>query len=329
MRWALCICALACAACGRQAKDDEEAGGPGKPAVVDVKLDSLIAGQVEDALTATGRTDVLRKETVASPVAGKVLSIKVTEGASVKPGQVVATVRTKESESALEGAEGLLREAQGDAARREAQHAVDLAKATQTALALRAKLAGVVANRLVQEGEQVTENESLLTVLDLSSLDFQAEVPLSGIGRVKVGQPAMVTLQALPGEGLAARVAAILPQVQSTSQTLSIRLQFTREADLSRHLLKSDMAGDARIVFARRENALLAPKQAVLRSDEEGTYSIVTVGLDSVAHVVKVKPGAAQGERQEISGEGLVPGMKVVVQGQYGLADSTKVRPQP
>jgi RND family efflux transporter MFP subunit len=324
------LAGLSIVACGKHAKDEGEGGGDAKAPVVEVKLDSLISGAVEDVILATGRTDVLKRETVASPVAGKLLGLKVTEGQSVKAGQVVAVVRTKESESALEGAQAMSREARTAGEKQEAQRTLDLAEATQSTLSLRAKQGGTVASRLVQEGEQIAENESLLTILDLSTLDFQAEVPLSGIGRIKVGQAAKVNLQALPGTEFPARVDAVLPQVQTASQTLSIRLRFTeRAADGMRNLLKADMAGDVRIVLSSRPNSLLAPKAALLRDDENGAYSVLKVGADSIAHIVAVKLGAPQGDRQEISGDGLQPGVKVVVQGQHGLADSTKVAAVP
>ncbi len=322
------LCLLIPLGCSRHAKEAEEAAAAAP--IVEVKLDSLVSGPAEDALFATGRTDVLGKENVASPIAGKLLALKASEGASVKPGQVVALVRTKESESAVEGAQALLNGAGSDAERREAKRALDLALATQSTLSLRAKQGGVVASRLAQEGEQIVENQSLMLILDLSTLDFQAEVPLSGIERIRVGQSATVSLQALPGSVFSAQVQAILPQIQTASQTLSIRLRFTgRPGDGMRGVLKADMAGEARVILSTRPNSLLAPKTALLRSDEDGSYSLVTVGPDSLAHIVKVKPGSPQGERVEILGDGLRPGLRVVTQGQHGLADSTKVKPVP
>jgi multidrug efflux pump subunit AcrA (membrane-fusion protein) len=331
-------------ACGRNAKDDGEGRGGENAArpIVNVKLDSLVSGLAEDALLSTGRTDVLRRERISAPVAGKVLALKAAEGSTVKPGEVVAVIRTRESESALEGAQTLLREAHGDSEKGEAQRALNLAEATQTTLSLRAKMGGVVANLLVQEGEQVAESESLLTLLDLSTVGFRAEVPIAGIGRIRVGQEAYITLQGLPGTVFPARVAAILPQVQNASQSLSVRLRFTNAAAVSgsedggalgpgesRKLLKSDMAGEARIIFSKRSGALLAPRAALLRDDESGAYTMAMVGPDSVARIVSVKPGEARNDRVEISGEGLRPGLKVVVRGHYGLADSTRVNVEP
>lgn len=322
------VALLLVAACTKDAKDGEASGSPASPTLVEVKLDSLVSAKVEDAIPATGRTDVLKRETVASPVVGKLITMKVAEGEAVKAGQVVASVRTKESQSALEGAEVNLREARTPVEKLEAQRVFDLAQATQSLIPLRTKSGGTVATRLVQEGEQVTENESLVTILDLSTLDFRAEVPLSSIGNLRVGEAATVTLQALPDLEFPAQVEVILPQVQSQSQTLSIRLRFNDgSGESARNRLKADMAGDARIFIASRPNALLAPKTALLRNDETGTYSLVAVGNDSLAHVLPVKTGAIKGDRQEVSGEGLRPGLKIIVQGQYGLADSTRIRP--
>jgi multidrug efflux pump subunit AcrA (membrane-fusion protein) len=325
-------CVFLLSACDKRGQEEGGEGGSPQSPIVQVRLDSLVSGPAEDALIATGLTDVLRKESIASPVAGKLIRLKAQEGATVKAGETVAMVRTRESESALEGAETLLREARTDAEKREAERARDLALATQSTLALRAKQGGVVANRLVQEGEQVAESESLLTLLDLSSLDFRAEVPVSGIGGVRVGQEASITLQALPGMSFPARVAAILPQVQASSQALPIRLRFLDgdgSGSASRKALKADMAGEARILLSRRLDALLAPKPALLRNDETGEYTLAIVGPDSIARLKAVKPGAEAGGRVEVTGEGLHPGQKVAVQGQYGLADSTRVEPAP
>ena len=328
-----CLCGVLSLGCVKRGKEDEESGqGGGAAPVVDVKLDSLIVGSIEDFIIATGKTDVLKRENIASPFGGKILSLKATEGMSVKPGEVVAVIRTKESESAMDGAETLLRTAHSEAEKSEAQRAVELARTTQSTVSLRAKQGGVVSSRLVQEGEQVSENENLMSILDLSTLDFQAEVPLTNVGSVRVGQAVVVSLQSLPDKDFNARVDAILPQIQALSQTLSIRLKFTptKGSDIGiQNLLKTDMFGEARIILSTRPRVLLAPKAALLRNDEDGSYSLVTVGADTVAHTVTVQAGTGQGTRIEVMADGLVAGTKVVVQGQHGMADSTKVHPVP
>ena len=125
--------------CKKQDNDGEESdSGEGAP-IVDVKVDSVICGSIEDFIIATGKTDVLKRENVATPVAGKILSLKVSEGMSVKPGEVVAVIRTKESESALDGAETLVHDAHSETEKSEAQRALELAKSTQSTVTLRAK----------------------------------------------------------------------------------------------------------------------------------------------------------------------------------------------
>lgn len=307
--------------------DEESAQAP--LIVVEVKMDSLKMGNAEDVVVASGITDVLKKETVASPTAGRLLSLKVSEGMSIAPGNVVAVLRTKESESIIEGARTLLAAAQSDAEKQEAQRAVELAEKTGSTLSLRTKQGGVVASRLVHEGEQVAENTNLITLVDLSTLIFLAEIPMTELGRIKVGQSATIHFSSLPEAQFLAQVDAILPQAQAASQTLSLRLKFIKSpSDHLRKLLKTDMVGDVRIVLSTRKNVLLAPKAAIQRDDETGHYSLMKVSGDSIARRIEVIPGATQVETPqiEIRAEGLATGDKVIVQGQHGLADSTKVK---
>jgi multidrug efflux system membrane fusion protein len=73
------------------------------------------------------------------------------------------------------------------------------------------------------------------------------------------------------------------------------------------------------------EDAIVVPLAAVTLSAsnaDEGT--VMTVGMDSVARETKVKIGVKQGENVQIV-EGLKGGESVVVEGNYGLPDGTKV----
>ena len=73
------------------------------------------------------------------------------------------------------------------------------------------------------------------------------------------------------------------------------------------------------------DEAIVIPLAAVTLSAsnaDEGT--VMTVGIDSVAHETKVKVGIKNGDKVQIT-EGLKGGESVVIEGNYGLPDGTKV----
>ncbi len=93
--------------------------------------------------------------------------------------------------------------------------------------------------------------------------------------------------------------------------------------------LRPDITGTAEIFTGMHNNVLLVGTPALLRDDETGTYSLVTVTSDSVAMRVEVQVAARNDSMAEISGSGLREGVLVVREGNYALADSTKVRILP
>jgi multidrug efflux pump subunit AcrA (membrane-fusion protein) len=120
-------------------------------------------------------------------------------------------------------------------------------------------------------------------------------------------------------------VEATYPESELQSQTQRVRLRL-RDGGGRRNPLKPDMMGVCRIITGVRHNALIVPKVALLRNDETDTYSIVVVHADSIARILPVTPGVTSDSTAEVAGGGLVPGMLVVVEGNYALPDSTRVR---
>ncbi|HEX9006634.1 MAG TPA: efflux RND transporter periplasmic adaptor subunit [Bacteroidota bacterium] len=309
-------------ACGHRSSGDEDSEQT-LPPRVPVKLAWARTGDVAVTVTATGHTDALRKEKIFSPVAGRVTSLKALEGTPFREGELMAVIRTKESQAAIAGAEALLHAAVTPAQQAEARRALALAEGSQGTVELRAKFSGVVATRTVSEGELVAENAELFTLVDLTTLVFLADVPLASLPAVHGGQQASVRFTALPAETVPAAVEAVSPQTDPQSQSVRVRLRFPAQ-ERGRTLLKTDMTGSASIVISMHRGALLVPRRALLRNDENDTYTVVTVGPDSLARSTPVTIGALTDSTAEITG-GLRKGEGVVIEGNYALADSTRV----
>ena len=310
--------------CAKKTASEEDEGGNVK-ATVAVKTISLHRGEMATFVESVGKVDALRKQKLFSPVAGKVTSLTALEGAAVAAGEVLAVIQTKESQSAIAGAEVLLRSSKSPEQKAEAQKALDLAKSSESSVAIRASFSGTVSTRSISEGEFVSENAELFTVIDFSTLVFVADVPARDLPSLSVGQHAAISLQTLSGKELQAAVEAINPQTDFTSQTLKVRLKFTGPASSLMKLLKTDMIGTARIVTGLHRGVFIVPKSAVLRNDETNAYSVVTFNADSLALSLPVDIAGMTDSTVAITNHGLKEGMSIISEGNYALADSTRI----
>jgi multidrug efflux pump subunit AcrA (membrane-fusion protein) len=310
--------------CSRRSSDEDAADQPPQP-TVSVHVAQVQRGTISVSVAATGKTEALRKEKVFSPVAGRISMLKALEGTVFHRGEVMAVITPKEMQSVVSGAESLLRSATTESEREEAQKALSLARRSLNPVEVVAKFDGIVGTRNVAEGELVGENAELFTIIDPLSLVFIADVPLAALEGIRPGLSAEIRSPALPGVALGGTVEAASPQSDLQSQTVKVRIRFKVSSGEMRVQLKTDMSGTAHIITGMRKGVFIVPKAALLRDDENNTYSVVAVTKDSLAKNVAVTVGVTTDSTAEISGNALVEGMPVVVKGNYALADSTKV----
>jgi multidrug efflux pump subunit AcrA (membrane-fusion protein) len=324
------VCALLCAslsfvgglACRPLAEEEEESV---QNVTVTVQTAAVMEGDAIIIVTAYGRTDALRKENVYAPLAGKITTLKAFEGTEVEKGDILAVIETKESQAAILGAETMLQSATTPEDRAQAERALELAKGSRHAVSVPASFHGLVASRSVSEGELVPEGAPLVSIVDLSTVNFLADVLLRDIPSVSPGQSVTINFEALGDQEFPAVVDAISPQTDAGSQTVQVRLRFARMPDRLRSLLRTEMLGTARIRTGIRSHALFIPKEALLRNDENNTHSVVIITSDSLALHVPVSVGVEVDSLVEVQSPTLQAGMAVITVGAYSLADSTRV----
>ncbi|MGH9431432.1 MAG: efflux RND transporter periplasmic adaptor subunit [Terriglobia bacterium] len=150
--------------------------------------------------------------------------------------------------------------------------------------------------------------QPLCTIGDLDTVWAVGDLLEKDFTSVKVGDPADLTLVALPGKTWKGRVSVISSTVDPITRTLRLRVVLQNEADK----LRPDMFGTLRLVRARGRGVVV-PDTAVLR---EGTASFVFVE-QSAGHFDRrpVTLGSEVGTNQVEVTSGLKPGDTVVVEG--------------
>ena len=325
--WGIFILATSMlSACSRNHQaDDEEGSAPAPAALVSVQLAIVTRGSMTITVAATGRTGALRVQRIVSPVDGRIVALPFIEGHSIQSGATVARIETKESQSAVAGAEALLHSASTPRQKEEALRMMALAESSKTVIPVRAAFGGIISRRGVVEGDMVSEGTELLTLVDPASICFEADIPLSELRSVHRDQPCRITLQSLADRELRGSVDAILPQSDPASQSVKVRIRFHPLPNAEGRPISLDMGGEARIEVGKHTRILLVPRAALLHNDENDTYSVVTITSDSLSRSLAVIAIALNDSLAEIKGVGLAPGMEVITEGNYALPDSTRI----
>jgi len=134
---------------------------------------------------------------------------------------------------------------------------------------IKAPISGVVAEVSTREGETVAADFSaptFVTILDLNRLEVLAYVDETDIGRIEVGQSATFTVDTYPEAEFKAIVNAIQPRavLQNTVVNYVVRLDFESAEGF---ILRPEMTAHIQLVVSEREDALTAPRNALIRRD--------------------------------------------------------------
>lgn len=184
--------------------------------------------------------------------------------------------------------------------------------ATRTLL-LRAPRSGEIAEKMVIEGQAVQAGDNLFQIADRSVLWVEVAIFEHDASAVRVGTPATVTVDALPGRTFHGRVTFINPELDDKTRTLTARI----EVGNARGELRPGMYAAAELVPAGR-GAVTVPLTAVLPT---GTKDLVFVNRgDGRFFPREVRVGLRGDSLVEIV-EGLRPGDEVVASATF-LLDS-------
>ena len=307
-------------------------GAPGDSKVVDstaapdsgasatpVHMAAVTRGSLATVVSGPGRTDALDVQKVRAPFAGNIESLRVVIGDRVQGGEEIATLVSQTSQAALNGAEVMLREAKTAAQRSDAERALQLAKQALVHTVLVAPRAGVVVSRGASEGDLLSPGDSIISIASASSIVFIAHVTQADLSRIRPGQRATIDA---PGRPVAAEgvVHGLLPADTSTlSVPVRIDLQMTNAA------VPIGLFGTAHITVGETSASSIVPVAAVIRDDVNGTSRVAVVDSLGRMHWTLVSPGIQQGSSVQITSPRLAPGTRVIVSGQVGLPDGSRV----
>ena len=200
--------------------------------------------------------------------------------------------------------------AQAEAAQRRARE-------VQRDTTLTSPVAGHVVERNYDPGA-IPGDDPVVVVADLRVLKLEAGVSELDAGRLKVGMPADVIVQARPGERYRGQLAAIAPEVDERNRHFRVEIRVPNPEAV----LLSGMYATARIVTAAATEGVIVPREAVTT---RGGARVVLAVQGDLIKAVTVTEGLNDGQRVQIL-TGLVPGDIVVADARRQLSDGARVR---
>ena len=286
-----------------------------------------------------GEIDASGSAVISTNHSGILEAINVQQGTRVKKGAVLAEVESKNVRATYDISHATLRQAEDGYERIKKVHEsgtvadvklveieTQLAKAKAAARSseisleeckIKAPFNGTVSNILVEQGVQVNPGTPILKLVDLSTIEVGIPVPEAEIGRIKIGQKALIDVPALNIEGIEAKVSLKGVTASSPSHTYKCTLvPLKKQTELY-----PGMVCKVRLSEVSETLRIRIPASAV-EMDSNGRF--VWVVQDGVVGRKYVTVDGYQDHGVVIS-SGLEPGEKVIVKGAAKVSTGMKV----
>lgn len=262
-----------------------------------------------EATVALARKDLDRQRTLlARTITSQIEVDRAQEALAVSDAQLLAA-RAGLDQVRVQYAENV-KQAQAELERDRA--ALANAEVQLSYALIRAPISGVVGSVSTQEGETVAAGlnaPTFVTIIDLGRLQVEAYVDEVDIGKVKVEQRAVFTVDAFPADDFTGRVMAIYPKATIQDNVVKYVVAIDIVSPYEGQL-RPEMTTNVTIQLDARQ-VLAIPSNAVQR---EGGKHYVMVWEKNRAVRREVRLGWKDGAWTEVA-DGLAEGQQILVEG--------------
>lgn len=313
---------------------------------------------IQGQLQLPGSVEANTVSLVASEIAGLVIEYPVTEGLTVEKGRLLARLNTRSLEIRLTAADAQLKEATArlKLAERNLQRSNELFTAgiiSRQQLddsfyefnawqgridALNAEIEhirhdigcsrihapfnGVVTSKHTELGQWVGVGGPVVELLSLEDLDILVNVPEQHLRVLRVGGPASVRFETLPGVSAAGKIGVIMPRADPQARTFPVKVRVSGLAGKA----AVGMLAEVTLPSGGRQRATVVPKDAVVDAGAEKV--VYLLNGDNTVQPATVQTGSGVGDWIEVRGP-LAAGQRVVTRGNERLRPGQLVRGEP
>lgn len=309
---------------------------------------------VAPLLTAGGYVISKHQLTIGPKIQGRIQSLLVKEGDRVKKGTLLATLEDNEQKAQVDLATAAHEQAvrdfergqqlqnekvisQAEYDRLEAEMKIkkgqrDLAQAQWENTQIVSPIDGIVAEKIAEVGEvtspvteiQTSSKTGVFKLYDPHHLQVEMDIAEADIGKIQMGQKALVHLDAAKGKVYAAHVEEIMPIAVRQKATVKVKVRL-EEPD---EIVKPEMSAKINFVSpeakmeTQMESKILIPSGALYSS---GAERWVFLAEGERATRRSVEPGQTFGSSVEVKA-GLREGDRLIVESSASLDDGARIK---
>ena len=270
---------------------------------VSVITTSVLSGSIDDIIGLNGKTIFLKKNAVISSIPGYLKKVHVQYGDVVHKNDLLFEIQTRENK-ALENS-GLDPE---------------LLSSKSGIIKILAPSDGFISElNTNSSGMYVAEGSQLCIIVENKDMMVQVNVPYEYNQWIKINKGCKVVLP--DSTFLDGSVYKIMPLINETSQTQNVLINVRSIRPVPENL-------NVIVQFIRlsHSKAMLIPKEALLTNEVQQEFWVMKILNDSIAIKVPVKKGFENNRMVEILSPGLSISDPIIIEGAYGLPDSTIVK---
>jgi len=199
------------------------------------------------------------------------------------------------------------------------QDRLEIEKETREAIAsmtLIAPISGIVLSRDTDKGSAVIPISSayggtmIMTLADVSEKHFRGDVDEADIGKVHLGLPARIYVEAYPDEPFKAELTHISPRGREKEDIINFEIRTIVSDQENR--LRVGMSADAELILEEHENVLVIPEGAIIYEDGKIFVNIQDDSVPEGLRKIEITKGISDGLRTEVL-SGLEEGQVVVL----------------
>jgi len=268
-------------------------------------------GSIQVIISSTGTVLPKNRLEIKPPVNGRLEEILVQEGENVKTGQTLAWMSSTERAALI------------DSARGQGEEVLKYWQQVYKPIALISPIEGEVIVAKTQPGQTVTTSDAVIVLSD--HLIVRAQVDETDIGKIKLDQNAILTLDAYPDTKIKATVEHIYYESQTVNNvTVYLVDLIAKEVP---DFFRSGMNASVDFIVEDKENILTIPVEAVFKDGESFVYIKQEKGKEPLR--ARVTLGIADDKNVEVV-SGVNENDKIVVKSKaYSLPKSSSAGSNP
>jgi multidrug efflux pump subunit AcrA (membrane-fusion protein) len=267
-----------------------------------VTVTTINDSSMTDYINLNAISAFLQKNYVKANANGYIQQVNTQLGHYVNKGEILFTIKTKEAQ-AIGNSINIL----------------DTTFNFSGINKIKAAEHGYITQLTHQVGDYVQDGEQLAIISNRASFVFLMQLPYEMRAYVKIKQDVQLTLP--DGEKLNGNISSFMPTVDTLSQTQGVAIKINSGIQIPENLVAK-----ARIVKLSKPNTASLPKSAILSNETQTDFWVMKLINPTTAVKVPVKEGIQSGDRVEILSPRFSSNDKIIVSGNYGLADTAKVK---